>query len=240
MISLISDERERFRDATCCRVCERLFEPEDVRDYCHLTGQYKGYLRYSYIFSQFIYDAHFIIKDVANAFPGSVELLPLTKKTYISFSKNVEEASSEERRFGRRVKLRFMDSFKFLSASLEKLASYLDKNQLKIARSEFPDFDDVNFELFTRKGVFPYEFVYREAFYSSLTGDIVSDSDYAHAIKIWERFRVETLGDYSDLYLKTDVLLLADVFENFRDMCMRSYGVDPAHYYKLDIRGILC
>ncbi|KAL6418056.1 hypothetical protein ACFW04_012373 [Cataglyphis niger] len=166
---------------------------------------------------------------------------------YISFAKSVDEASNEREWFARRrrIKLRFVDSFKFLSVSLEKLASYLDKSELKITRSEFLHLDDADFELLTRKGVFPYEYVddidklretclpSREAFYSSLTCDIVSGSDYERAIKVWERFRVQTLGEYSDLYLKTDVLLLADIFENFRDACMTSYGLDPAHYYTL-------
>ncbi|RLU15824.1 hypothetical protein DMN91_011580, partial [Ooceraea biroi] len=93
--------------------------------------------------------------------------------------------------------------------------------------------------------MFPYEYVDcaekledtrlppRESFYSSLTGDTVSESDYAHAENIWQRFVIRTLGEYSDLYLKTDVLLLADVFENFRDSCINSYGLDPAYYYTL-------
>ncbi|XP_050452135.1 uncharacterized protein LOC126851837 [Cataglyphis hispanica] len=257
MAPLTADERERFRDATSCHVCERPFESKDarVRDHCHLTGRYRGpahsscNLNYkeTYVISVFFhnlsgYDAHFIVRDVANAFPGSVELLPLMKESYVSFTKSVDEASGEGER---RVKLRFVDSFKFLNASFEKLASYLDKSELKIARSEFPDLDDADFELIARKGVFPYEYVDdidklretrlppREAFYSSLTGDTVSDSDYERATQVWERFRIETLGEYSDLYLKSDVLLLADVFENFRDACMRSYGLDPAHYYTL-------
>jgi len=73
----------------------------------------------------------------------------------------------------------------------------------------------------------------RESFYSSLTSDTVSESDYAHAANIWQRFSVRTLSEYSDLYLKTDVLLLADIFKNFRDKCIESYGLDPAHYYTL-------
>ncbi|XP_070161381.1 LOW QUALITY PROTEIN: uncharacterized protein [Polyergus mexicanus] len=68
---------------------------------------------------------------------------------------------------------------------------------------------------------------------NSLTGDTVSESDYAHAENVWKRFSVRTLGEYSDLYLKTDVLLLADVFENFRNKCIESYGLDPAYYYTL-------
>ncbi|XP_019700896.2 uncharacterized protein LOC109504655 [Harpegnathos saltator] len=68
---------------------------------------------------------------------------------------------------------------------------------------------------------------------SSLTGDTVSESDYAHAANIWQRFAIQTLGEYSDLYLKIDVLLLADIFENFRNSCIKSYGLNPAYYYTL-------
>ncbi|KYN09377.1 hypothetical protein ALC57_18509 [Trachymyrmex cornetzi] len=143
------------------------------------------------------------------------------------------------------VKLRFIDSFKFLASSLEKLASYLDKDKLKIVWSEFSTLLDEEFDLLTRKGIFPYEYVDcvdklhdtrlppRESFYSSLTGDTVSENDYAHAVNVWQRFSIRTLGEYSDLYLKTDVLLLADIFENFRNSCVASYGLDPAHYYTL-------
>ncbi|XP_071579878.1 uncharacterized protein [Temnothorax nylanderi] len=111
--------------------------------------------------------------------------------------------------------------------------------------SGFPELNESDFDLLTRKGVFPYEYVDgfdkllvtklppREAFYSSLTGETVTDNDYEHAWNVWRCFRVENLGEYSDLYLKTDVLLLADVFENFRDTCIDTYGLDPAHYYTL-------
>jgi hypothetical protein len=71
----------------------------------------------------------------------------------------------------------------------------------------------------------------RDLFFSSLTGDTVSEKDYAHAVNVWQRFSIKTLGEYSDLYLKTDVLLLADIFENFRESCIASYSLDPAHYY---------
>ncbi|XP_018314227.1 uncharacterized protein [Mycetomoellerius zeteki] len=98
-------------------------------------------------------------------------------------------------------------SYKFLSASLDKLASYLDKDKLKIVRSEFSTLSNEEFELLTRKGVFPYEYVDcveklqdtrlppRESFYSSLTGDTVSESDYAHAANVWQRFSVRKLSE---------------------------------------------
>ena len=73
----------------------------------------------------------------------------------------------------------------------------------------------------------------RESFYSSLTGEAVSEADYAHAETVWQRFGIRTLSEYSDLYLKTDVLLLADIFENFRESCIKSYELDAAHYYTL-------
>ncbi|XP_011858631.1 PREDICTED: uncharacterized protein LOC105556165 [Vollenhovia emeryi] len=258
MTSLTSDEMRSFWNANRCHICGEPFEPSDqrVRDHCHITGRYRGpaharcniNFNNSFVIPVFFhnlsdYDAHFIIEEIANGFEGKVELLPLTKETYISFTKVVRQTSSGRGRHC--VKLRFVDSCKFLSASLAKLVSYLDKNELRITRSAFSSLDDDDFEVLTRKGVFPYAYVDsvdrlretelppREAFYSSLTGESVSVTDYEHAVTVWQRFRIGNLGECSDLYLKTDVLLLADVFENFRDNCMRSYDLDPAHYYTL-------
>ncbi|XP_071652189.1 uncharacterized protein [Temnothorax longispinosus] len=170
------------------------------------------------------YDAHFIVKKIANDFEGGVDLLPLTKKSYISFSKIVKETQTDGG-WDRYVKLRFVDSYKFLAASIETLASYLNKDKLRITRSEYADLSAEDLDLLTRKGVFPYEYVDsanklreiefppREAFYSSLTDETASESDYEHATRVWRRFCERDLGEYSDLYLKTDVLLLADIFE---------------------------
>ena len=77
--------------------------------------------------------------------------------------------------------------------------------------------------------------VYNEQanFYSSLSNEGITNDVYQHAQKVWDTFGCTTLGDYHDLYLRTDVLLLADVFENFRKAAMATYGLDPAHYYTL-------
>lgn len=70
----------------------------------------------------------------------------------------------------------------------------------------------------------------KEKFYSRLTESHISDEEYEYARLVWSAFDVKTLGGYSDLYMQTDVLLLADLFENFRETCHKIYGLDPAHY----------
>ncbi|KYN18338.1 hypothetical protein ALC57_09351 [Trachymyrmex cornetzi] len=243
MEALSKQQWETYRSASRCHICEKPFAPDNtrVRDDCHLTGRYRGFHNLSG------YDAHFIIKEIATAYDGHVELFPITKEKYISFTKHVDNTKDKNKNHFQKncIKLRFIDSFKFLSTSLEKLASYLDKNKLQIVRSEFSTLSDEKFELLTRKGVFPYEYVDcveklqdtrlppRESFYSSLTGDTVSKGDYTHAVNVWQRFSIRTIGEYSDLYLKTDVLLLADIFENFRESSVASYGLHPAYYYTL-------
>ena len=100
-----------------------------------------------------------------------------------------------------------------------------------------------NSSLLTRKRVYPYDYITsieqlketklppKEAFYSKLLNEEISDEDYQHALKVWNTFNCQTIQDYHDLYLKSDVLLLADVFENFRKTCLKYYKLDPCHYY---------
>jgi len=71
----------------------------------------------------------------------------------------------------------------------------------------------------------------KEEFFSKLAGKGITEEEYAHAKKVWAEFGCKTLGDYHDLYVKTYVVLLADVFENFRKVCMGRYELDPARYY---------
>ncbi|CAI2201775.1 4794_t:CDS:1, partial [Funneliformis geosporum] len=92
-----------------------------------------------------------------------------------------------------------------------------------------------------RKGVYPYDYIdshdrFQETelppiheFYTTLKGKISQD-DYKHAQKVWKEFRCKNLGEYHDLYLKTDVLSLADVWTEFRKMSMEYYELDPSHY----------
>ena len=71
----------------------------------------------------------------------------------------------------------------------------------------------------------------KEKFYSSLKNKHIKEKHYEHPQKVWEEFECKTLEEYHDLYLKTNVCLLADVFENFRSICLEQYGLDLAHYF---------
>ena len=102
---------------------------------------------------------------------------------------------------------------------------------------------DEQFRLLLRKGVYPYEYMDDwskfgenqlppiESFYSKLNLSGISECDYDHAQRVWSEFGMKSLGEYHDLYLKTDVLLLANVFETFRRTCLEHYQLDPAHFY---------
>ena len=70
----------------------------------------------------------------------------------------------------------------------------------------------------------------KEAFYSELNLENITDKDYEHVKKVWEAFEIKNLGEYHDLYVQCDTFLLADVFENFRNMCLNEYGLDPARF----------
>ena len=70
----------------------------------------------------------------------------------------------------------------------------------------------------------------KEAFYSNLNGKGITEEEYEHANKVWETFGCKNLSDYHDLYADTDVLVLSDVFENFRSVCLNKYGLHPVHY----------
>ena len=102
---------------------------------------------------------------------------------------------------------------------------------------------DLNkFVLLLRKGIYPYKYMDswerfeetslpdKKAFYSELNLEDITDKDYEHAQKVWEVFGIKNLGEYHDLYVQSDILLLEDVFESFRDMCIEIYELDPAHF----------
>ena len=152
------------------------------------------------------YDSH-LIMQVISGMKGNLSCIANNMEKYISFS------------LGRQI--RFLDSLQFLNASLDKLVKSNDSFPITFKYEYMNNFYRFKETSLSRK----------KAFYSSLNDENITDEEYQHALKVWEKFNCKHFGDYYDLYVRTDVLLLADVFENFRKTCLKQYGLDPAHYY---------
>lgn len=252
---LSAAEEESFQNAEICHICKGGYTETNnkVRDHSHLSGKFRGSahskcnLQYQesrtipVVFHNLShYDSHFLLRKLANSFDGDIRIIPINAENYISFTKTVNDSSDD---FKTKIKFKFMDSFRFMNSSLDHLSSLLPAEEKKILHSEYNHLSTDRLKLLERKGVFCYDYIdsweklletqlpSKELFYSKLTDENLSDDEYNFAIQVWNTFDIENIGEYSDLYLKTDVLLLADVFENFRETCRRIYGLDPAHYY---------
>ena len=178
---------------------------------------------------------------MAASVPG---VIAKNKEDYVTFSikvavdKYVDKNGVEKHK---EIELRFIDSFKFMSSNLDSLTNNLVRGGQELFG--FEEYTPAQCELLIKKGIYPYEYMSewekfketklppREAFYSKLNMAGVKDEDYEHARKVWEKFEIKNLGEYHDLYLKTDVILLQNVFEAFREVCLKDYGLDPAHFY---------
>ena len=189
------------------------------------------------------YDYHFIIKELVKEFEGNFECLGENSKKYITCLvplKNKIENKDIEITY----KIKFIDSYRFMSSSLSKLVNKELIKKLKNTYS-FCNNDINKFVLLLRKGIYPYEYMdswerfnetslpSKEDFYSNLNMENIDDIDYRHGNNVFKRFELENLGEYHDLYVQSDTLLLADLFENFRDMCIKEYQLDPAHFLSL-------
>jgi hypothetical protein len=180
-----------------------------------------------------------------------IEVVAKNLEDYLSFSIKVTTASLKRGKNGvpkcEFFRIRFIDTCQFLQNSLEDLVKNLGKDKCDAMKAHFNDND---IEMLARKQVYPYDYMstwekFQETrlppitdFFNILTQSSISEEDYDHAVKVWRRFGLTNLGDYHDLYLKTDVLLLADVFENFRTFAMEMYGLDPVHYITLPSYGM--
>ena len=104
-------------------------------------------------------------------------------------------------------------------------------------------FENEQFQLMKQKEIYPYDFMdsfekisktelpTKNGFYSILNDGNISDDQYKHAQDVWNTFNLKTMGEYHDLYLKSDIFLLSDVFENFRKTCLQYYKIGPSHYF---------
>ncbi|XP_048478608.1 uncharacterized protein LOC119690408 isoform X2 [Plutella xylostella] len=245
-LPLTDEDKLNISQSQQCYICSKDLNHDATIDHNWHTGAYSGVAhsmcsskynppRFLPVFLHNLsnYDAHFIVHAL-NFDSGKIDIIPQNKEKYISFSKQIKVNNHN-------VSLRFLDSFKFMASSLDKLAQNLRSDQFNELKRVFPKEDD--FKRLIKKGIYPYEYTTsfdslkctslpdKEDFYNSLTNTNVSDENYKHAQDIWTHFNCHDMSDYSNLYLKTDVLLLADIFENYRNVCSKTYGLDPAHYF---------
>lgn len=251
MNPLTIQEKTDFEGNNVCHICDKeIMNDIKVRDHCLITGKYRGpahnscKLNYSIpnfipiIFHNFSkYDCHLFVNELNDIDGGEnpINVIPLNKELYISMSKSIVVDENYK------IQLRFIDSLKFMTSSLDSLVNNLSQDDFKNIKSQFRD--DNEFKLLLRKGVFPYDYISsvdrleetslpsRDNFFNKLTDRECTIEDYSHAENVWTTFNCRNLDDYLMLYLKTDVLLLTDVFENFRKVCKNIYKLDPCHYY---------
>ena len=254
--------RAAFLAADECYSCGQKFDSSasgggkiKVRDHDHLTGEYRGAAHKDCNLKMRIsesnplhkfgfgipivfhnlrgYDGHLLMDCIGKYKGRKLECIAKSSDKFLTFSTGP---------------LKFIDSLAFLSASLDKLVNNLakkDSDKFKNLWQEFDKADKTVRELLLRKGVFPYDYFdgesklrrkslpKRDKFFNRLKQEECSEQDYAHARKMWTTFKCKTFKDYHNLYMKIDVLQLSDVFENFRDIALETYNLDPAHYLTL-------
>ena len=256
-IKLLTKEQCRAHSrAKTCHICLNKFKPDDrkVRDLCHYTGEHRGVahpkcnLEYkipSHIIMIFHnlseYDSHLFIRELSKH-AGRMGVIAKNKEDYISFSVKVEVGTRIDKyrmEVPVEMDLRFIDSFRFMSSSLDSLVNNLNRGGHKL--KGFNNYTQKQMSLPLRKRVYPYEYMDSwdkffevklpriEDFYSKLNMSRISNDD-EHAKKVWEEFGLKNLGEYHDLYLRTDVILLSNIFEKFRGVCPENYGLDPTHF----------
>ena len=231
-------DNQDFENSTKCWICDNDYVDTDVkvRDHCHITGKYRGSARrdcninvklnhkISVVFHNLEnYDSHLIMQELGK-FNLKKNIIPNGLEKYMSFSINNN--------------LSFIDNFQLLSSSLDSVVKNLGKDDFKYLSQEF---DNNVLDLVKQKGFYPYEYMSdfekfkkqlpsKEKFYNSLTGKKISNKEYDHVLKVWNKLEMKTMKDYHDLYIKYDVSLLADVFEKFRNNSIKTYCICQSHY----------
>ena len=243
-----AEGRRRVLEAAACYLCGGEMEAGDkVLDHDHLNGAFLGVAHnacnlhrkeqlkltcYAHNFSG--YDSHFLIRAM-NKFPErihDISAIPLNTQKFKAISLN--------------HRIRFVDSCQFLLDSLANLTETLKASGCAFKILDQLTNDEREKELLLRKGVYPYSFATseerlrstlslppRECFANDLRGEECSEEDYRHAQKVWEHFECESMLDYTTLYVRSDVYLLAEVVHDFRNLVWRNFQLDMCQYLSL-------
>ena len=244
-MQMTASDKETFDKSDYCHICTKLFTQSTgkVRDHCHVSGKFRGAscnsCNLNFKHPNFIpvifhnlkgFDGHILCQALGYFKDHEINCIAQNTEKYVSFSLG---------------NLRFIDSYQFLGSSLETLVEMLASDgglqHFHHFKKAFPD-PHIS-QLLLRKMAYCYEHVDKaekfdltclppiECFHSHLTGNTISQEQYEHAQNVWRALNIQTLGSFHDLYLSLDVLLLADVFEHFRDTILEYFSLDPCYFY---------
>ena len=242
-IIMTQEDEEKYKN-NICRFCEKNIESDKVRHHCHLTGKYrvpahnvcninvkqKDSNFIPFVFHNFgNYDCHMFFKRLVDLKKDKVkfEIIPKTNEEYISV------------RYGC---IRFIDSYRFLSESLDKLVKNLDEADSKILKKEFPD----KYQYLNKKLAYPYQYfnsiddykkpvdnLKKEDFFSKLKNDYPDDDERERTKEIIKLFNIKDGEELTKLYCKSDVILLSDVFEKIVKVSTKEYKINPLYCVSL-------
>ena len=243
-IIMTQEDEEDYKNNYICRFCEKIIESDKVRDHCHLTGRYRGpshnicNINVKQKDSNFVpfafhnfsnYDCHMFFKRLVDLKKDKVKfkIIPRRNEEYITVKYGC---------------IRFIDSYRFLSASFDKLVKNLYEDDFKILQKEFPD----KWQYLNKKLAYPYEHfnnindykkpvndLKKEDFFSKLKNDYPDDSDIKRTREIIKLFNIKDGGELTKLYCKTDVILLTDVFEKFVKVSTEENKINPLYCVSL-------
>ena len=243
-IIMTKDDEEDYRNNNIFRFCEKEKLSDKVRDHCHLKGEYRGpahkvcNINVRQKDSNFIpsafhnfsnYDCHMFFKRLVDLKIDKVKfkIIPKINEEYIIVKNGC---------------IRFIDSYRFLSESLDKLVKNLDVEDFKILKKKFPD----KWQYLNKKLAYPYEYfnniddykktvnnLRRENFFSKLKKDYPDDDEIERTKEIIKLFNIKNGEELTKLYCKSDVILLADVFEKLIKVSSEEYGINPLYCVSL-------
>ena len=246
-INMTEDQLIQYKETNKCFICNNEFNDLDinlkkVRDHDHISGDYRGashnlcnlkYTKLNYtipiIFHNLEgYDLHLFIEALTQ-YTNKFDIIPKSKEKYLSLTARLKDS---------KIKLKFIDSLHFITGSLEENAKKLTHFKYTLDKR------------LTTKQVFPYSYLTDKCnktiedvlseknlpfnendWYNDLTKTNTPTEDIQHAHNIFNTFGCKNIYDYTILYLKTDVILLTEIFENFRNLSMKTYNLDPCWYY---------
>ena len=250
-IDMTEEDEEEYKNNNICRFCEKNIESDKDRDHCHLTGKYRGPAHSKckinvtqkqsnfipFIFHNFSnYDCHMFFKKLVDKKKDKVdfEIIPKTNEERISVTYGC---------------IKFIDSYRFLSSDLESLVKNLDEADFTILKKEFPD----NYQYLNKKLAYPYEYfnsiddykkpvhnLKKEDFFTKLKNKCPDDEEIKGTMDIIEKFDIKNGEELTEIYLKSDVLLLACVFEKYIKVSVNEFDINPLYCVSLPGYTWLC